>query len=145
MLETSQAIFRGIAGYNCRIDGADRNAGEPIRLVSCFRQGLIDTGLISAKRAAAFDQIPTIAEAGFAGFDVNPWFGLLAPSRTPAAVVAKINADVIPLLRSKEVAEKFAAQGAEPYLTSPSEFTRVLRADIQKWGEVVKASGAHID
>lgn len=99
----------------------------------------------SAKRAAAFDQIPTIAEAGFAGFDVNPWFGLLAPSRTPAAVVAKINADVNALLRSKEVAEKFAAQGAEPYLTSPSEFTRVLRADIQKWGEVVKASGAHID
>jgi tripartite-type tricarboxylate transporter receptor subunit TctC len=99
----------------------------------------------SAKRAAAFDQIPTIAEAGFAGFDVNPWFGLLAPARTPEPVVAKINADVNALLKSKEVVESFAAQGAEPYLTSPGEFTKVLRSDIQKWGRVVKESGASLD
>ena len=99
----------------------------------------------SAKRAASFGTIPTIAEAGFKGFDVNPWFGLLAPARTPANVVARINADVNALLKSKEVVDSFAAQGAEPYLTTPDEFTRVLRADIEKWGKVVKDSGAHID
>jgi tripartite-type tricarboxylate transporter receptor subunit TctC len=99
----------------------------------------------SAKRAAAFDQVPTIAEAGFPSFDVTPWFGLLAPARTPEAVVKKINADVNELLNRKDVAESFAAQGAEPYLTSPEEFTRVLRADIQKWGRVVKESGASLD
>lgn len=99
----------------------------------------------SAKRAAAFDQVPTIAEAGFPSFDVTPWFGLLAPARTPEAVVKKINADVNELLKRKDVAESFAAQGAEPYLTSPEEFTRVLRADIQKWGRVVKESGASLD
>ncbi len=99
----------------------------------------------SAKRAAAFDQIPTIAEAGFPGFDVNPWFGLLAPARTPGPVVAKINADVNELLKSKEVTESFGAQGAEPYLTLPAEFTKVLRSDIEKWGRVVKESGARVD
>src|SRR5690606_747847 len=99
----------------------------------------------SAKRAAAFDQVPTIAEAGFPSFDVTPWFGLLAPARTPEAVVKKINADVNELLKRKDVAESFAAQGAEPYLTSPEEFTQVLRADIQKWGRVVKESGASLD
>jgi tripartite-type tricarboxylate transporter receptor subunit TctC len=99
----------------------------------------------SAKRAAAFDQVPTIAEAGFPSFDVTPWFGLLAPARTPEAVVKKINADVNELLNRKDVAESFAAQGAEPYLTSPEEFTQVLRADIQKWGRVVKESGASLD
>lgn len=99
----------------------------------------------SAKRAAAFDQIPTIAEAGFAGFDVSPWFGLLAPARTPPAIVAKVNADVNALLKTREVAESFAAQGAEPYLTAPAEFTKVLRSDIEKWGRVVKESGASLD
>ena len=99
----------------------------------------------SAKRAASFDSIPTIAEAGFKGFDVNPWFGLLAPARTPADVVSKINADVNEILRRKEVIESFAAQGAEPYLTSPAEFQKVLRADIEKWSKVVKESGAKIE
>lgn len=99
----------------------------------------------SAKRAASFNSIPTIAEAGFPGFDVNPWFGLLAPAKTPPDVVAKINKDVNELLKTKAVADNFAAQGAEPYLTSPDEFTRVLRADIEKWGKVVKDSGAQID
>ena len=99
----------------------------------------------SAKRAASFNTIPTIAEAGFEGFDVNPWFGLLAPAKTPANVVARINADVNALLKSKGVVDSFAAQGAEPYLTTPEEFTRVLRADIEKWGKVVKESGARIE
>ena len=99
----------------------------------------------SAKRAASFDTIPTIAEAGFKDFDVTPWFGLLAPAKTPANVVAKINADVNGILKTKEVVDSFAAQGAEPYLTTPDEFTKVLRADIQKWSKVVKDSGARIE
>ena len=101
--------------------------------------------MTSAKRAASFDTIPTIAESGYPGFDVTPWFGLLAPARTPAAVVGKINADVNELLGSKDVADSFAAQGADPYPTSPEAFTRVLRADIEKWGQVVKESGARIE
>jgi tripartite-type tricarboxylate transporter receptor subunit TctC len=99
----------------------------------------------SAKRAETFNSIPTIAEAGYQGFDVTPWFGLLAPAGTPANLVAKINADVNEILKRKDVAESFGAQGAEPYLTSPEEFTRVLRADIEKWGKVVKESGAKIE
>ena len=99
----------------------------------------------SARRAASFDTIPTIAESGYAGFDVTPWFGLLAPARTPAAIVGKINAEVNDLLKSKEVADSFAAQGADPYRTTPEEFSKVLKADIEKWGQVVKESGARIE
>ena len=99
----------------------------------------------SARRAASFDTIPTIAESGYPGFDVSPWFGLLAPARTPAAIVGKINADVNDLLKSKEVADSFAAQGADPYRTTPEEFSKVLKADIEKWGQVVKESGARIE
>lgn len=99
----------------------------------------------SAKRAGAFANIPTIAEAGFKDFDVNPWFGLFAPAKVPPQVIAKINADINEILKSKEVADKFLGQGAETYVTSPQEFAAVLKADIAKWGKVVKASGASVD
>jgi tripartite-type tricarboxylate transporter receptor subunit TctC len=99
----------------------------------------------SAKRAGSFDTIPTIAESGYKSFDVSPWFGLLAPARTPAKIVAKINADINEILKTREVVESFSAQGADPYLTSPEEFTKVLRSDIQKWGKVVQESGAKIE
>jgi tripartite-type tricarboxylate transporter receptor subunit TctC len=99
----------------------------------------------SAKRAASFQDIPTIAESGFAGFDVNPWFGLFAPAGVPEHIVAKINGDVNALLRTPDVVDKFMAQGAETYPTDPAAFGRVLKADIAKWSEVVKASGASVD
>lgn len=99
----------------------------------------------SAKRSASFASIPTIAEAGFPDFDVNPWFGLFAPAGTPPKVVAKINFDVNELLRTKEVVDQLAAQGAEPFITDPASFAAVLKADIAKWGTVVKASGASVN
>ena len=99
----------------------------------------------SAKRAGSFSNIPTIAEAGFKDFDVNPWFGLFAPAKVPINIIRKINADVNDVVKSKEVTDRFAAQGAEPYLTSPEEFATVLKADIDKWSKVVKASGASVD
>lgn len=106
---------------------------------------LYPIAVTSARPAAAFDSIPTIAQAGFKDFDVNPWFGLMAPGRTPPALVRKINNDVNDILRTPEVAASFAAQGAEPYITQPDEFARILRADALKWGEVVRASGAQVD
>ena len=99
----------------------------------------------SAKRAASFSAIPTIAEAGYRDFDINPWFGLFAPAKVPAHIIQKINADVNDVVRSKDVSDKFAAQGAEAYLTTPQEFAAVLKADITKWGQVVKSSGASVD
>ena len=98
-----------------------------------------------ARRSPAFPNVPTLGEAGLAGFDLSPWFGLLAPAGTPEAVVRKINADVAEVLRDKELLEKFAAAGADPYVTAPEQFARVLLDDIQKWSQVVRASGAKID
>ena len=99
----------------------------------------------SAKRAAAFGDIPTIAESGYPGFDVNPWFGLFAPAGTPAAVISKLNADINEVLRAPDVVEKFTAAGAEPYLTTPAQFGAVLKDDIAKWSKVVRDSGAKVD
>jgi len=115
-------------------------------VAGAIKQGTLrPIAVTSAKRAASFPDIPTIAEAGFKDFDVNPWFGLFAPAKVPPQVVSKINADVNEVLKSKDIVDKFAAQGAEPYITSPQQFASVLKADIAKWSQVVKASGASVD
>ena len=115
-------------------------------VAGAIKQGTLHPiAVTSAKRAASFSQIPTIAEAGYRDFDVNPWFGLFAPAKVPAQIVRKINADVNEVLRSPDVVEKFMAQGAEPYATDPKQFAAVLHSDIAKWSQVVKASGASVD
>ena len=99
----------------------------------------------SAKRAESFKDIPTIAESGYPGFDVNPWFGLFVPAGTPPAVVKQLNADINAVLKQKDTAEKFAAQGAEVAESTPEQFAATLRADIVKWDKIVRDSGAKID
>jgi tripartite-type tricarboxylate transporter receptor subunit TctC len=102
-------------------------------------------GVTGSRRAQAFKDIPTIAESGYPGFVINPWFGLFAPKGTPAAVVRQINGEVNKILQDKDTMEKFALLGAEPYETTPQEFTAMLHTDIQKWAAVVKSSGATAD
>jgi len=99
----------------------------------------------SAKRSESFKDIPTIAESGYPGFDVNPWFGLFLPAGTPSATVKQINADINAVLKQKDTSERFAAQGAEVFETSPEQFAAILRADIVKWEKIVRDSGAKID
>ncbi len=110
------------------------------------RQGTLrPIALTSRQRAKAFASIPTIAEAGYKNFDVNPWFGLFAPAGTPLSVIRRINSDVNELLTLPEVIEKFTSQGADVFATNPQQFDTLLRADIVKWSEVVKSSGASLD
>jgi tripartite-type tricarboxylate transporter receptor subunit TctC len=99
----------------------------------------------SARRSATLPNLPTIAEAAIPGFDVHPWFGLLAPAHTPAAIVDKTNQDIAASIRTREVADAFAAQGAEPFITTPDAFSKILKRDIDKWAVVVKESGAKLD
>jgi tripartite-type tricarboxylate transporter receptor subunit TctC len=99
----------------------------------------------SGKRVPTAPQIPTIAEQGFPGFDVNPWWGILAPTGLDPAIVRKINADVEAILRTKEMIDFLAAQGAEPLITSPEEFLKMLQADIVTWDKVVKAAGVTLN
>ena len=105
-------------------------------------KGLAVTG---SRRAQAFKDIPTIAESGYPGFVINPWFGLFAPKGTPAAVIRQINADINKILEDKETLDKFAVLGAEPFASTPQDLATMLHADIQKWAVVVKSSGATAD
>jgi tripartite-type tricarboxylate transporter receptor subunit TctC len=115
-------------------------------VISHIQSGRIRAlAVTSAKRSAALPNVPTIEESGMSGFAVSPWFGLLAPAGTPAEIVGRINDDVGALLATKEVIEAFSGQGAEPFRTTPAEFTAIVRSDIDKWAVVVRESGAKVD
>jgi tripartite-type tricarboxylate transporter receptor subunit TctC len=99
----------------------------------------------SRARSETLPDLPTLAESGLPGFDVNPWFGLFAPAATPAAIVSQINREINDLLATADLRARFASQGAVPLATSPAEFAALLKQDIEKWAKVVKDSGAKID
>lgn len=99
----------------------------------------------SAQRAPALPDIPTIAESGLPGFEATSWFGIVAPAGTPPAIIARINADVNQWLQSPEAKEKLLAQGAVAAGGSPEQFAAYIQAETEKWGRVVKASGAKVD
>ena len=99
----------------------------------------------TAKRSAFAPELPTVAEAGLAGFDVFGWNGLLAPAGTPKAVIAKLHDEITRALRIPEVRERIAGFGFEPVGNSPEEFGEFVKADIARWAKVAKESGARID
>ena len=99
----------------------------------------------TAQRSKLVPELPTMAEAGLAGFDIATWFGLLAPAGTPPEIVAKWNADVTKILNAPEMRERLNAQGAEPAPTTPAEFGAFIQREIPKYARIVKASGAKVD
>ncbi|MEO8120978.1 MAG: tripartite tricarboxylate transporter substrate binding protein [Rhodoferax sp.] len=100
----------------------------------------------SAQRSAAMPDLPTIEEAArLKGFEASSWFGLLAPAGTPADVVSRLQQETAKALGSPAIKEKLLAQGAIPSGNTPQEFARFIDAEIAKWAQVVKASGAKVD
>ncbi len=94
--------------------------------------------VLSKQRFPAAPEIPTAAEQGFPGIDASVWFGMFAPARTPKAILAKINRDVVASLQSTEAKRVLEARGAEPMPTTPEEFRDFLQSEIAKWGKVIR-------
>ena len=99
-------------------------------------------GVSSLKRASVAPDVPTIAESGYPGFEATNWLGLLVPARTPAAIVTRLNADVLRVFQQPDVEQKLLALGGEPATGTPEAFATYIKAEMVKWGKVIKASGA---
>jgi tripartite-type tricarboxylate transporter receptor subunit TctC len=95
----------------------------------------------SARRAATQPDIPTIAESGVPGYDVTGWFGVLAPARTPASVVKRLNEEFARALATPEVRKRLAGEGLDPASSTPDAFAATIRSDIAKWNKVVTQAG----
>ncbi len=96
----------------------------------------------TAQRSPALPDVPTIAEAGVPGYEATSWFGLLAPAKTPAPVVARLNAVILKALADPDVKKKLLEQGAEPAGETPAQFAAFIGSETVKWGKIVKQSGA---
>jgi len=99
----------------------------------------------SARRSSLIADLPTVAESGLPGFEVIGWYGILAPARTPAPVVQRLNAEIIKVLGLPDVREQIAGQGAEVVGDTPAQFAAFLKADIARWAPVIKTSGARAE
>ena len=97
------------------------------------------------ERWPQYANVPTIAESGFPGYSASAWQMLLVPGGTPKPIVAKIHAEVAGILKSADIAQRLLGMGIVPSGISPAETETFLRAEMAKWGEVVRVSGAKID
>jgi tripartite-type tricarboxylate transporter receptor subunit TctC len=99
-----------------------------------------------SQRLKSLPDIPTVQEAaGLAGFDVFSWFGLSASTGTPSAILEKLGAEVVAILKEPEIAERIRAVGAEPAPLGPNEYKSFINDEIRKWSSIVKSSGATAD
>lgn len=98
-------------------------------------------GVTGSKRAPGAEDIPTIAEAGVAGYEAVQWYGVLAPAATPRDIITKLHAGVVRALQNPDVRQRLLNDGAEPVGSSPEEFAAYLRTETTKWAQVIKAAG----
>ena len=102
-------------------------------------------GVTTARRSPSTPELPTISEAGVPGYEAGTWYGLLAPAGTPNEIVARLHAESVKLLKLPDVKDRLDATGFESIGNTPEQFAAYIRSEIEKWGKVVKASGARVD
>jgi tripartite-type tricarboxylate transporter receptor subunit TctC len=99
----------------------------------------------SVQRSQYFPEVPSTKEAGFPGVEMTNYYGLLMPAKTPREIVAKLHDAVVKTVNTPKVRENLLGVGADPVTMTPEEFTRFIRADIDKWGKLVKAAGITVE
>jgi len=119
--------------------------GTPIVIPHVKAGRLKALAVTTTRRSPQMPDVPTIAEAGVPGYEAIVWVGLLAPAGTPPDVIAKLNNEIGKLLRSPEVQQLLASSGVDATPTTPEEFGAYLKSEFEKWGKVVRDSGATVN
>ncbi len=101
--------------------------------------------VLGSTRSTALPEVPTMADSGLPGFEVNNWVGVFAPAGTPAAVVGKLNAEILRIMRLPDVQARLAGEGMRFVPMSVDEFAAFAKAEVAHWAPVVRASGARAD
>jgi tripartite-type tricarboxylate transporter receptor subunit TctC len=135
-----QAISDVIGGH---LDSAFASAPS---VIAAVQQGLVRALAVSSgQRVAISPETPTIKESGVKDFDVNPWWGIFGPAGLSPSIVIKINTDIAEILKTPDFQEVLAKQGATSLTSSPEEFGKLLKKDIEKWAKTVKAAGVKMN
>jgi len=139
--------YRGATGITDLIAGAVQLsfAGLPQTLPHVKAGRLKALAVTTARRATVLPELPTIADAGVPGYEVDPWYGVIAPAGTPRAIIDRLNAAFAQALAAPDMKEKFMLQGLEPRATTPAEFSTLIEKEIAKWSKVVRDAGIKAD
>jgi tripartite-type tricarboxylate transporter receptor subunit TctC len=97
------------------------------------------------QRSPLIPELPSVAESGVPGFSVDSWYGIVAPAGTPAAVIGKLNAEIVKVIRTPAVVAYLAKEGAVPKGSSPAELTAMMQADLAKWDRVIRTARIRFD
>lgn len=98
-----------------------------------------------SRRSPIMPDLPTVGESGLPGAEVNVWYGVVAPVGTPSQIINRLNAELVKIMKSPEISERFASQGAQPVTNMPDEFGKLIRADVAKWAKVIKQRGIRLE
>jgi tripartite-type tricarboxylate transporter receptor subunit TctC len=119
--------------------------GMPVAMPHVQAGKLRAIAVTGAARSPLLPHLPTVAEAGLAGFDVTSWYGVFGPAALPKEIVARLNSEIGGAINAPELKERLTALGAEPSLKTPEQFAQYVRDEIVKWAKVVRESGAKLD
>jgi tripartite-type tricarboxylate transporter receptor subunit TctC len=102
-------------------------------------------GVSGLQRSALLPEVPTVAESGVPGYEVNVWFGMQVPAGTPRPVVEKLNHDIVTLLKEPDVVKRFHDQGVEVVASSPEQFQKLVQSEVSKWTQLIREANIRIE
>jgi tripartite-type tricarboxylate transporter receptor subunit TctC len=106
---------------------------------------MVAVAVSGARRSSALPNVPTIAEAGVPGYEATTWYPVLVPAHTPKAIVDKLNAQLVAIVKAPELQERLLTMGIDPIGSTPEELAAHMKSELKKWAHVVEASGARVD
>jgi tripartite-type tricarboxylate transporter receptor subunit TctC len=102
-------------------------------------------GITTLKRSQLLPDLPTIAEAGYPGFEAAGWIGIAAPAKTPTPILDKLNAEMVKIINQADAKERLATLAFTPVSDTRAQSAAFIKSEIAKWGKAVKDSGAKVD
>ena len=147
-IQINHVPFKGSAEAHTALIGGQVPAmfdAIPATLPQIKAGRLRGLGIATLKRSQFLPELPTIAEAGYAGFEAVGWIGIAAPAKTPTVILDKLNAEMVKIINEPDVREKLATLAFTPVGDTRAQFTAFMKSEIAKWGKAVKESGAKAD
>jgi tripartite-type tricarboxylate transporter receptor subunit TctC len=121
-------------------------AGAPIALPHVKANKVRALAVTSLARTASAPELPTIAEDGLPGYDVNPWYGLEAPAATPAPIIDRLHREIVRIMQGADVKQQWLKWGADPtYSKSPEDFAALMRSETAKWTKLIGKGGITLE
>ena len=136
--------YKGVADAYPAVVSGDVNwiIGAPVSALPLVRAGRLKAiAVTSGTRSKLLPDLPTVAEGGVAGYDVRGWFGMFAPARTPPAIISMLNAEAKRAFQAPDVTRRMTAQATDIVVNSPREFAVEVKAEFQKWRDLVRKMG----